>query len=234
MLDKKLTEAELEEIRLKNRLQRVRECGIPYNLYDATLDSYRVRSWSEDIVKVALRYIELWPQQTSNAAGLLITGSPGIGKSHIAAAIAREIILKGYEDVAFISVEQYLDDIKETFDDQPYNYGMRKKTKADVMNRVCSCSLLVFDDLMANSSTEWALNMIEQVYDRRMNGKRPTITTSNYSAGELQRTLSEARQERLVSRLFGCSLDIDLGHQADHRTGVKKMTIEDMLRGIEE
>lgn len=229
MLDDKLTESELEERRQRTRMQRIHECGIPYNLIEATLDNYRVRPWSEEIITVARRYIEIWPQQMNNAAGLLITGSPGIGKSHIAAAIAREIILKGYESVQFISVEQWLDDIKETFDDQP-NYSYRKKTKADHMDKVCGCSLLVFDDLMANSTTPWALNMIEQVYDRRMNAKRPTITTSNYSSGELQRTLSEARQERLVSRLFGCSLDFDLGYQADHRIGINKQSIEDMLR----
>lgn len=228
-MDRDMSPEAVEQRRQEYRLQKVRDCGIPVNLQDATLDSYRTKPWSDELVSTARFYIDIWPKQTQNAAGLLITGSPGIGKSHIAAAIAREIILKGYEDVAFISVERFLDDIKDTFDDQPtYNYV--RKTKASIMERVCSSALLVFDDLMANSTTEWALNMIEQVYDRRMAAKRPTITTSNYSSAELQRTLSEARQDRLVSRLFGCSMDIDLGYQADYRIGINKMAIMDMLK----
>lgn len=212
--------------------KKVLECGIPITLQEASFDNFRVRDWNKVMVDAAREYIRIWPQpmQGEVCMGLTFTGSTGIGKSHMAAVIVKEIIMKGYDDVLFIPVEKFLDDIKETFDGD-YN-RQYKATKSDIMEKICTASLLVFDDLMANSTTEWAMHMIEQVYDRRSSTRRPTITTSNFSEKQLKAMLADARQERLFSRIAGYSVMIDLGDQRDERLFNKGLAFDSFMKNI--
>jgi DNA replication protein DnaC len=216
---------------IEYRQNKAMNCGIPPKLQNASFENFRINKGNTEMVDRAKRYIKIWPEPTKIGMGLTFTGSTGIGKSHIASVIAKEIIMKG-GDAVFISVEQFLDDIKETFDDTSYGYNSsreKRKTKSDIMDRVCNCGLLVFDDLMANSTTEWALNMIEQVYDRRTAQNRPIITTTNFSEAELRARLSDCIQERLYSRLIGNSIVVNLGEQRDERMFIKGMEFDAMM-----
>lgn len=232
---------EAEEREAQNRAQteykrnKAMNCGIPPKLQNSSFENFRVNKNNTEMVERAKRYVEIWPEPTKIGMGLTFTGSTGIGKSHIASVIAKEVIMKGGEAV-FISVEQFLDEIKETFNDSN-SYGNNKfttyrdsrNTKSEIMDKVCNCDLLIFDDLMANSTTEWALNIIEQVYERRTSQNRPTITTTNYSEAELRVRLGDCIQTRLYSRLVGNSIVVNLGEQRDERMFIKGMEFEAMM-----
>lgn len=227
-------EQEAEMRRKRTYLEKkVRECGIPPRLQEASFENFRVREWNKRMVEAAKEYIRIWPEPITDGfgMGLTFTGSTGIGKSHIASVIAKEIILLGYEDVTYVSVEQFLNEIKETFDDQP-QYGVRKKM-ADIMNKVCKTRLLVFDDLMANSRTEWAINIIWDVYEHRTSTGLPTITTSNYSEEQLRTMLAERGELRLFSRITDYSAVINLGNDLlNERTINKAAALDKFMKNI--
>jgi len=99
---------------------------------------------------------------------LILAGPSGCGKTHLAAAIANERISQGYP-VFFITTPDLLDHLRSTFSPDseiPYD---------EFFDRVRNTSLLVLDDLGAQSSTPWAKEKLDQLLNHRFNNQLPTV-----------------------------------------------------------
>ncbi len=114
-------------------------------------------------------------------------GPCGIGKTHLAVAIAQYAMEKAKLKVYFSVAPDLLDQLRATFD--PAN-GVAYD---DRFNQIRNCDLLVLDDLGTENTTPWAREKLYQILNHRYNEQRPTVITSNQPFKSIE--------ERILSRL---------------------------------
>ncbi len=122
---------------------------------------------------------------------LLLQGTYGIGKTHLAAAIGNWRLDQG-ESVLFITVPDLLDHLRATF-------GPSSEVAYDErFEQIRASALLILDDLGAESQTAWAQEKLYQLLNYRHTTKLPTVVTTNRDL--------ELLDPRIRSRLLDQSL----------------------------
>lgn len=117
-------------------------------------------------VNVSRRYA----QQPSG--WLVLVGDYGVGKTHLAAAIANMQQGLG-QQALFIVVPDLLDHLRATYNPQS-NVSYDKR-----FEQVRRAPLLVLDDLGTQSATPWAQEKLFQLFNYRYMARLPTVITLN-------------------------------------------------------
>lgn len=113
---------------------------------------------------------------------LILLGGYGCGKTHLAAAIANHVISQG-ELVLFVVTPDLLDHLRATYSpSSEVAYDQR-------FEEIRNASLLILDDLGAQSSTSWAQEKLFQIFNHRYNAQLPTVVTSNHELEEIDRRI---------------------------------------------
>jgi DNA replication protein DnaC len=115
-------------------------------------------------------YVDNYPNVKE---GLLFLGNPGVGKTHLAVAIAKELMMKRAVEALFCSYQELFQQLRESYDTSS------KLNESRVLAPVLDTELVIIDDLGASRFTEWSEDTITYVLNHRYNEKKPTILTSN-------------------------------------------------------
>jgi len=177
--------------------QRLRDAHIPPRYQRCTLDSF-VTYQNEELLRAvatARRFCESFPVVEK---GLMLIGPPGIGKTHIAVAVLRDVVRRTGACGMYYDTRALLRDIRSTYNPVTHTAEM------DVIRPVMEAELLVLDDLGAERLTDWVEETMSSIVNTRYNERRPTVFTSNYEdvpdEGELNSLLVRVGF-RLHSRL---------------------------------
>lgn len=126
---------------------------------------------------------------------LLLTGTYGSGKTHLAAAIANETIKQGITTL-FLTVPDLLDWLRFSFN--PDSESSFKDRFAEIRG----VPVLILDDFGTQSSTAWAQEKLFQIINYRYISQLPTVITSNYRFGDFEgRIRSRLMDPELVTRV---------------------------------
>ena len=104
--------------------------------------------------------------------GLLLEGQPGVGKTHLAVAVLKQVIETSGARGLFYDTRDLLRVIRSTYD--PIN----KTQEMDVLRPVMEADLLVLDDLGAEKTSEWVEETLNLIVNSRYSENRTTIFTS--------------------------------------------------------
>lgn len=137
-------------------------------------------------------------RMAEEGTGLFVWGGVGVGKTHLACAIA-----KGWAETGrafkFATTQQLLADLRDCYDGHA--------READVLGLYSSVPLLVLDDLGKEVPTAWALSRLFHVIDARYGAGLPTVYTSQVPVSMVGESLaSEGSPElgdAIVSRIAG-------------------------------
>ncbi|MBO8129114.1 MAG: ATP-binding protein [Peptococcaceae bacterium] len=138
--------------------------------------------------------------------GILFTGPVGSGKTFLACCIVNAIVTSPGQQVLFVVVPDFLDQIRATYDDN------NDYTEQQLLDSAKTIPLLVLDDLGAHHYSEWALQKIYSILNYRLNYSLPTIITTNISLDEMQEHLGERTASRIVQlcRPVRLLVDVDI------------------------
>jgi len=156
-------------------------------------------AWFERAYETTLSYAKE-PQ-----GWLVMTGSSGSGKTHLAAALANYRIAEG-EPVLFMVVPDLLDALRASYDAGEDDLGFEA-----LFDQVRNAPLLILDDVDTAGGTPWSREKLLQVVNHRYNAGLPTVFTTT--------TRPQAMDERLATRLCDESLSRVLVLDAAVRAG---------------
>jgi DNA replication protein DnaC len=122
--------------------------------------------------------------------GLLMTGREGTGKTHLAVAILKEVIGKGYKGMYWNVPELFLELRRRMADES-------QDSEADLFDAARRADLLVLDDLGAERTSEYVVDRLYVMINRRYEDDSATIITTNRTLAELKQQLSP----RIASRI---------------------------------
>lgn len=126
---------------------------------------------------------------------LVITGTYGCGKTHLAAAIGN--YRKGMgDDPIFVVVPDLLDHLRATFNPSS------NTSYDELFNRVKSASILILDDLGTQSATPWAREKLYQIFNERYNAKLPTVITMSSNIDDLDARIRSRMLDNRVCSIF--------------------------------
>ena len=114
---------------------------------------------------------------------LVLTGSSGSGKTHLAAALANERIALG-QPVLFMVVPDLLDALRASYEAGDEDLGFDQ-----LFDQVRNAPLLVLDDIDSGSGTPWAKEKLLQVVKHRFNVGFPNVFTNTPRQQQLDESL---------------------------------------------
>lgn len=132
--------------------------------------------------RAAKEYADNFAALYSTGEGLYIEGTNGTGKTHLAAAIALQLIEQGIPVVCKTSSD-LLGDIKRAFDS-----GEIKEY--EILRAYKEVDLLIVDDLGKEQCTDWSMSTLYSIFNDRYEDLKPTIITTNYGDEDLAKALT--------------------------------------------
>lgn len=177
--------------------------GVPVRFTGCRFGTFLARDGTKTALAAARRLVD-----AGGDRGLVLTGPPGSGKSHLAVAVLaarieawvehypvaieevapREVRVRPPHGLRFVVVPSLLDQLRA---------GVEYRDRDDPLPGLVHADLLVLDDLGREKSTDWVLERLYVLVNDRYNACRPTIATTNYAPGEL----ADRGYEPIVSRL---------------------------------
>lgn len=163
--------------------------GVPTRYVDCSLDGFAKVKGTERALQVARECV-------TDPKGVILIGKPGSGKTHLAVGILRDMALAHRkEDPRFFGfrsrfavVPDLLDELRERITDSSVE---------DPLPELMYAPVLVLDDLGREKVSEWVVDRLYVLINRRYNEMLPTIVTSNYPMSELASRGYDAMMSRL-------------------------------------
>jgi DNA replication protein DnaC len=147
--------------------------------------------------------------------GLIFLGDPGVGKTHLAVAVLKGLMEKGFEGV-FFDYQNLLDRIRSSYSE------MSGASDREAYRTVLDTDIVLLDDLGSHRVTDWVEDTVTSILTWRCNHRKPTIVTTNLSdpdvgMGGVKTILGERIGMRARSRLFEMCQIVQMPQVEDYR-----------------
>ena len=177
----------------RERMERIKRRRA-HGLRDKSLHAYTFDhdNGSNPVMEKSRAYVHNWKEAYRNNTGLLLFGDVGTGKSFFAGCIANALLDQDVP-VLMTSFPTILNQLT----------GVYPEERVDFINSLNDYDLLIIDDLGVERSTEFAMEQMFEVIDKRYRSGKPMIITTNLTLEQLRNPpdLAHARiYERILER----------------------------------
>ena len=187
--------------RTERALERAR---IPKHYRDCDFDNFepdneientsreQLDAWNSSLAQAKLvveRFAHEFPVGSEH--GLLLMGPCGVGKTHLAIAALKKIVVRGHSGL-FYDYRELLKEIQDSYNPES------QSTEMGVLEPVLRTEILVLDDFGSTVASAWVRETVGHILNSRYNEKRVTLLTTNYLD-----SLAEANPKAAPSRALG-------------------------------
>lgn len=159
--------------------------SVPFRYWDEGFETFRVDTdGQQELFETVFRYAK--ETAAGGCGNLLLLGSPGTGKTHLACAVIREC--GGLYRLASQIEDELL--LARSF--------ASRKTPDEVLGHYGRARLLVIDEAGREGGGR---DMLYRVINARYNERRPTVITSNLDKESFARFAGLAAMDRLLENL---------------------------------
>lgn len=201
--------------RVEQRTRRMMSrAQIPRRYEHCTLDSYETgfsgahRTLGSAHLR-ARKFVEGFPLD-SIGTGLLLTGSIGVGKTHLAVGILQALVLERGAAGLFYDYRDLLKQVQNSYNREVH------ETEMGVLKPVFEAEVLVLDELGASKPTDWVWDTMAHILNTRYNDRRTTIITTNF-ANSAPLGLDPGRDSGQASSLRAAVREETLGDRIGER-----------------
>jgi DNA replication protein DnaC len=178
----------------------VRSCRIPPRYEHCALATFEPGNPSlSAALEKAIGYCAGYPHLGDDEGlGLLFSGDNGVGKTHLAVAVLRELVTAKGVRGQFWDFHELIREIKSSYDPET------KTSELQVLEPVVEMDVLLLDDLGAWKMTDWMNDTLFYILNSRYLAKRATLITTNYQDASREAVLAAdplRRKEFLVERI---------------------------------
>jgi DNA replication protein DnaC len=168
------------ECRTRRRAARIiARTRIPKRYEHCTLESFEADFPSatrslKNAFRSARKFVESYPLETGGT-GLLLTGSIGVGKTHLAVGILQALVAERGASGLFVDYRDLLKQVQNSYNRQV------QSTELEILKPVFDAEVLILDELGASKPTDWVWDTVAHILNTRYNDRRTTIITTNYA-----------------------------------------------------
>ncbi|MGI8467235.1 MAG: ATP-binding protein [Pyrinomonadaceae bacterium] len=182
--------------RAKSHSSQIEKAKIPRRYENCHFQNYKAMNPSQErAYKFAWKLTMDYP---AVERGLLLMGSVGVGKTHLAISILKGLTERKFS-CRFYEFGALLKEIQNSYN------PVSKVSELKVLQPIFDAEILVLDEIGASKPTDWVKDTMAHIINTRYNDKKLTIFTTNYlderKAGR-EETLEDRIGVRLRSRLF--------------------------------
>ena len=174
--------------------------NIPHRFKERNFDNFQPETAKhEKALSVCRKYAQEFEQNYQQGKSLILSGKPGTGKSHLAAAIIQSLYPK--HQGQYMTLMELIRLVRGTW------HKSSEKSEAQVLKELIYIDLLVIDEIGVQYGTDGEQNIIFDVLDGRYREQMPTILLTNQDKEGLTKCIGERVFDRLRETSTWVSFD---------------------------
>ena len=169
-------------------VNQINRASIPSRYGWANLGKFNNFSGNgKDVVNSVRNWCRSYQPQKSK--GLILGGTVGVGKTFLVAALAFEMIGRGYS-VKFVDFFELTVELRAAFSNA--------QSDSSIIRPLIDVDILIIDELGKGQKTEWEISVLDQLVMGRYNQKKIIVASTNYGlfSGQRHKTHGNERQEQ--------------------------------------
>ncbi len=165
------TKRALARTRLPKRYEHCDFSNFDTDIYDTEPGA---EAWNRSLKQTRI-VMEAFAREfpAGSESGILLMGPCGVGKTHLAVAALRALVLRGHQGL-FYDYRELLKEIQASYN------PISQSTEMGVLEPVLTAEVLLLDDIGASKPSAWALETVGHILNTRYNERRVTLLTTNY------------------------------------------------------
>ena len=174
-----------EEQEKRERIERYKKSGVPERYFQESLDTYQVTNKMQKSAVQAIRKF-LGAIKRRIFRMLVLIGTAGTGKTHLACGLVREYGGK------YATAPDIVEEIRRA------KSFSADQTEKQIIDNYSHEKLLVVDEIGRGISATDEKYMLYQIINARYNTRKPTVLISNYTKADFLKYIGVAAADRLV------------------------------------
>lgn len=164
------------------------------------LDNFKPNKYTAEMYMACKSYVNDFPAiraANTYSKGVGLTGSVGIGKTHLLCGIANELLEKKIP-VMFISTTNLIAELYSAMSSDRVGQDLNDK-----IERISNVEVVIFDDVGKEKITEWVQAQYYRIINNRYVKCLPTLFSSNCDMNEIAEKVGDAVASRLYELTKG-------------------------------